>query len=91
MKRRSDDTINAVVLLTDGKNEDNSSISLDNLLPDLGTEAGQDTVRLFTIAYGADADLDVLKQISQTTNAAAYDSREPGSIDQVFTAVLSNF
>ncbi|GII33068.1 substrate-binding and VWA domain-containing protein [Planotetraspora mira] len=91
MKRQSDDTINAVVLLTDGKNEDNDSISLDDLLPDLGTEAGQDTVRLFTIAYGADADLDVLKQISQTTNAAAYDSREPGSIDQVFTAVLSNF
>jgi Ca-activated chloride channel family protein len=33
MKRRSDDTINAVVLLTDGKNEDNSSISLDNPSP----------------------------------------------------------
>ncbi|GAA4579315.1 substrate-binding and VWA domain-containing protein [Planotetraspora phitsanulokensis] len=91
MSRRGDDTINAVVLLTDGKNEDNNSITLDDLLPDLRTEAGQDTVRLFTIAYGADADLDVLKQISQTTDAAAYDSREPGSIDQVFTAVISNF
>ncbi|GAA4570453.1 substrate-binding and VWA domain-containing protein [Planotetraspora kaengkrachanensis] len=91
MSRRSDDTINAVVLLTDGKNEDNNSISLDDLLPDLDTEAGQDTVRLFTIAYGADADLDVLKRISQTTDAAAYDSREPGSIDRVFTAVISNF
>ncbi|MCT9928925.1 substrate-binding and VWA domain-containing protein [Planotetraspora sp. A-T 1434] len=91
LAHQSGDAINAVVFLTDGKNEDNNSISLDNLLPELRKEAGQDTVRIFTIAYGADADLDVLKKISQTTNAAAYDSRKPGSIDQVFTAVISNF
>ena len=87
----NDDAINAVVFLTDGKNEDIDSISLENLLPDLRTEAGQDSVRLFTIAYGADADLGVLTQISEATSAAAYDSRKPGSIDQVFTAVISNF
>ncbi|MEV6861594.1 substrate-binding and VWA domain-containing protein [Streptosporangium subroseum] len=87
----NDDAINAVVFLTDGKNEDIDSISLENLLPELRTEAGQDTVRLFTIAYGADADLGVLTQISEATSAAAYDSRKPGSIDQVFTAVISNF
>lgn len=85
------DAINAVVFLTDGRNEDPSSVSLENLLPELRTEQGADTVRLFTIAYGEDADLDVLKRISQATNAAAYDSRKPGSIDQVFTAVVSNF
>ncbi|MBD3147497.1 extracellular solute-binding protein [Microbispora bryophytorum] len=90
-RHQSDDAINAVVFLTDGKNEDNNSISLDNLLPDLRQEAGQETVRMFTIAYGADADLDILRRISQTTDAAAYDSRKPGSIDEVFTAVISNF
>ncbi|WP_307848609.1 substrate-binding and VWA domain-containing protein [Microbispora oryzae] len=90
-EHRSGDAINAVVFLTDGKNEDNASISLDRLLGRLKTEPGQDTVRIFTIAYGRDADLGVLKKISQTTDAAAYDSREPGSIDQVFTAVISNF
>ncbi|MBO3744946.1 VWA domain-containing protein [Streptosporangiaceae bacterium NEAU-GS5] len=88
---QTSDAINAVVFLTDGKNEDQNSISLDNLLPDLRKETGQDTVRMFTIAYGSDADLDVLKQISQSTDAAAYDSRKAGSIDQVFTAVISNF
>ncbi|GAA2866729.1 substrate-binding and VWA domain-containing protein [Streptosporangium fragile] len=88
---RKDDAINAVVFLTDGKNEDVDSLSLENLLPELRTEAGQETVRVFTIAYGQDADLDVLRKISETTSAAAYDSREPGSIDQVFTAVISNF
>ncbi|WP_214109991.1 substrate-binding and vWA domain-containing protein [Acrocarpospora catenulata] len=91
LANQDSDAINAVVFLTDGRNEDEGSISLDNLLPDLRKEPGQDTVRIFTIAYGEDADLDVLRQISQTTNAAAYDSREAGSIDQVFTAVISNF
>jgi Ca-activated chloride channel homolog len=85
------DSINAVVLLTDGRNEDNNGISLDNLLPRLRTERGDRSVRLFTIAYGADADLDVLKRIAQETNGAGYDSSNPGSIDAVFTAVVSNF
>ncbi|MFF3664462.1 extracellular solute-binding protein [Microtetraspora malaysiensis] len=91
MSHRQGDAINAVVFLTDGKNEDNNSISLNTLISKLRTEAGQDTVRVFTIAYGSDADLETLKKISQTTDAAAYDSRKAGSIDDVFTAVISNF
>ncbi|MGV9775429.1 extracellular solute-binding protein [Streptosporangium sp. NPDC003464] len=89
--RHSGDAINAVVFLTDGKNEDVESISLKNLLPGLRAESAEDSVRMFTIAYGQDADLGVLRTISEATDAAAYDSREPGSIDQVFTAVVSNF
>jgi Ca-activated chloride channel family protein len=84
------DSINAVVLLTDGRNEDDG-ISLDNLIPRLRTEQGDRSVRLFTIAYGADADLGVLRQIAEATNGAGYDSSNPGSIDAVFTAVVSNF
>ncbi|WP_067180834.1 substrate-binding and VWA domain-containing protein [Microtetraspora niveoalba] len=91
LSRRDGDAINAVVFLTDGKNEDNNSISLNTLMSRLSKERGQETVRVFTIAYGADADLETLKKISQTTDAAAYDSRKPGSIDEVFTAVISNF
>ena len=86
----SPDDINAVVLLTDGRNEDNG-ISVDNLLSQVRTEEGARSVRLFTIGYGADADLGTLRRISDTTNAAAYDSSDPTSIDQVFTAVVSNF
>jgi Ca-activated chloride channel family protein len=86
----SPDDINAVVLLTDGRNEDNG-ISVDNLLSQVRAEEGARSVRLFTIGYGQDADLDTLRRISATTNAAAYDSSDPTSIDQVFTAVVSNF
>ncbi|MER7131137.1 substrate-binding and VWA domain-containing protein [Streptosporangium saharense] len=89
--RHSGEAINAVVFLTDGRNEDNNSLSLDGLLAGLRTEQSRESVRMFTIAYGQDADLGVLRKISEVTNAAAYDSREPGSIDQVFTAVVSNF
>jgi Ca-activated chloride channel family protein len=48
-------------------------------------------VRVFPIAYGSDADLPTLRQIADATSAAVYDSSDPTSIEQVFTAVVSNF
>ena len=48
-------------------------------------------VRLFTIGYGADADLGVLRQMAEATNGASYDASDPKSITKVFTAVVSNF
>jgi len=86
--------INAVVLLTDGRNEDPRNRDVDKLLADLraGSE-GQSSrpVRLFPIAYGRDADISVLRRIAEATNAAAYDASDPTTIDKVFTAVVSNF
>jgi Ca-activated chloride channel family protein len=46
---------------------------------------------VFTIAYGPDADLATLQEISEASRAAAYDARNPTSIDKVFSDVLSNF
>ena len=85
--------INAVVLLTDGRNEDVND-DLAGLLSSLqaGTEGRQSQpVRVFTIAYGADADQSILQQVAEATNAAAYDASDPASIDKVFTSVISNF
>lgn len=86
--------INAVVLLTDGRNEDPRNNDLEGLLETLrSTNEGQSTrpVRIFAIAYGEDADLAVLRRIAETTNATAYDASDPTTISQVFTAVISNF
>jgi Ca-activated chloride channel homolog len=83
-------TINAVVLLTDGRNEDDG-ISLENLLPRLRAEAGDTSVRIFAIAYGDDADLGVLRRIAETSEGVGYDSLDPVRIDEVFAAVISNF
>ena len=90
--------INAVVLLTDGKNDDGDTSDdrqqLTALLEKLrrGTDGeNAKSVRVFPIAYGSDADLDTLKEIAEATNAAAYDASNPATITKVFTAVVSNF
>ena len=86
-----DDAINAVVFLTDGKNEDTNGIALDTLLESISTEDGEQGVRIFTIGYGDDSDMETMTQISEATNAAAYDASDPESIDEIFEAVISNF
>jgi Ca-activated chloride channel family protein len=90
--------INAVVLLSDGRNEDDDSGDDRDQLSELIStlEAGSEgqasrPVRVFPIAYGSDADLPTLRQIAEATSAAVYDSSDPTSIEQVFTAVVSNF
>ncbi|MEY2567218.1 MAG: Ca-activated chloride channel [Actinomycetota bacterium] len=86
--------INAVLLLTDGRNEDDRNTDLAGLLAKLrsGSEGLSSTpVRLFTIAYGQNADKDTLKRLAEATNAAAYDASDPQTISKVFTAVVSNF
>ena len=94
VKARYDPTrINAVVLLTDGRNEDDyTDLNATVAALRAGSE-GQSTtpVRLFTIAYGGDADKATLKRLAESTNAAAYDASDPGTIDKVLTAVISNF
>jgi Ca-activated chloride channel family protein len=83
--------INAVVLLTDGKNEYPEDVDLDGLLRQLETESEDTAIRVFPIAYGEDADLGTLTKIAEASRAAVYNSSDPASIDNVFTAVVSNF
>jgi Ca-activated chloride channel family protein len=86
--------INAVVLLTDGRNEDDRNTDLGGLLDFLrGQNEGESTtpVRIFPIAYGGDADESTLKRIAEATNAAEYSAVDPATIVNVFNAVVSNF
>ncbi len=83
--------INAVVLLTDGRNEYPQDTDLPGLERELSPEDTSHAVRVFPIGYGADADLPSLRGIADASRAAAYDASDPASIDKVFTAVLSNF
>lgn len=94
MKKAYDGSrINAIVLLTDGRNEDEYN-DLNATLSSLrsGSEGQSSTpIRLFTIAYGEDADKAVLKRLAEATNATSYDASDPLSVAKVFTAVISNF
>jgi Ca-activated chloride channel homolog len=83
--------INAVVLLTDGRNEYPPDIDLNGLVRQLQTESEERAIRIFPIAYGEDADLQTLTRIATASRAAAYNASDPASIDKVFTAVVSNF
>ena len=83
--------INAVVVLTDGRNEFPADNNLASLTSALDVEDTDHAVRIFPIAYGQDADLGELTQIADASRAAAYDASDPASIDKVLTAVLSNF
>ena len=90
--------INAVVLLTDGRNDDGEQSDDDQQLQAVLTDLNRQSqgenglpVRLFTIGYGGDADLGVLRELAEATNGASYDASDPKSITKVFTAVVSNF
>jgi len=86
-----EDRINAVVVLTDGRNEYPGDNDLDGLVRELSGHSTESPLRVFSIAYSSGADLDVLTRISQASQAAAYDATKPESIDKVMTAVISNF
>jgi Ca-activated chloride channel family protein len=86
--------INAVVLLSDGRNEDDRNNDLQELLRFLRSEnEGESStpVRIFPIAYGGDADEATLGRIAEATNAASYSAVDPATIINVFNAVVSNF
>lgn len=89
--------INAVVLLSDGMNDDgepdDDREELDSLLDALSADSeGQgQAVRVFPISYGEGADLATLRRIAEASQAAVYDSSDPRSITKVFVAVVSNF
>ncbi|MGZ8629625.1 MAG: substrate-binding and vWA domain-containing protein [Actinomycetota bacterium] len=82
------DRINGVVVLSDGRNEDPRNNDLEGLLRELDSELN---VRVFPIAYGADADLRTLTDIAEASRAAVYDASDPSTIDKVFVSVISNF
>ncbi len=82
--------IRAIVALTDG-NDTASQIYLDQLMASVGdlTEGGNAT-KVFTIAFGNNADRSILEQIAETTGAKQYDS-DPDTIREVYADIATFF
>jgi Mg-chelatase subunit ChlD len=82
---------NAVVLMTDGANEDPGSISLPDLIARLKAMQDPDRpVRIIAIGISDDADLGSLDRIATATGGKAFLARDPADIATVFgRAVLS--
>ncbi|GAB3108533.1 substrate-binding and VWA domain-containing protein [Streptomyces calidiresistens] len=83
--------INAVVVLTDGRNEYVRDNDLDSLLRDVDADELERAVRIFPIAFSEQADFDTLGEIAAASRTKAYDARDPATIDDVMRSVISNF
>lgn len=83
--------INAVLLLTDGMCDDyEPGCELEPLLGFLSSSE-RDVVRVFAVAYGADADVATLQAITDASQARLYKATNPLTIEAVFQQVISNF
>lgn len=83
--------INAIVLLSDGKNEYPRDTDLDSLLEQLRGESTDTSVRVFPIGYGQGADPMALGAIAEASRGKYYEANDPASIENVLASVLSNF
>ena len=88
-----DDTrINAVVVLTDGADNE-SSISDDDLAALLEGQASnteQTPIRVYTIAYGSQAEKSVLEKIATASGGKAFEG-DPDDIEAVYRSISSFF
>lgn len=86
--------INAIIVLSDGEDTD-SAASLQSLLVKLNSSAKEGAtaapVRIFTIAYGEDADAKILERIAKATGGQMFTASDPTRINQVFASVINNF
>ncbi len=74
-----------IVLLSDGQDtaSDRTQNQMFNCLPSGESVTG---VKIFTIAYGEDADADLMLRIANRTNGKTF-SGDPESIEQVYNAI----
>ena len=82
--------IRAVVALTDGA-DTASRISLNQLLNQIqaSSESG-DATKIFTIAFGSNADRDVMQRIAEATGGKQYDS-DPENIERIYAEIATFF
>ncbi len=81
---------NSVVLITDGREEDPSGISRDELLATLQAEADPERpVRVIAIGISDDVDAEELTAIAEATGGAAYLAERPEDFEAVLLDALA--
>ncbi len=83
--------LNAVIVVTDGRNDDARSISLPALLDRLKLEFdGVRPVRIIAIAYGEQVDARTLERITDVTGGRTYRALTAAEVSRVFAHVLAD-
>ncbi len=90
LDRYQNNRINAVVVLTDGKNDAQGGLSLTGLTERIRKTPGGRPIRIITIAYGPQADAETLASIARATKGASYLAATPADIPKIYSAALSN-
>ena len=82
--------VNSVLLITDGRNEDENGIDLDTLLAELAKmDDPTKPVPVIMIGFGPDTDLAAMQRIAQATKGAAYSASRPEDLGTVLVDALS--
>jgi Ca-activated chloride channel homolog len=88
-KKRSPDRHFGIVLMTDGQDE-GSPISLNDLMDVLPKGDNPETIKIFTIAYGPKAQKNLLQEISNKSNARAFEG-SVADIGRIYQELSANF
>jgi Ca-activated chloride channel family protein len=85
------DQQNSLVVMTDGKNEDVSGLSLPQLVSSLKAQADpKRPITAIFIAYGADADVRSMGTAAAAVHGRTYWAQNPADIGKVFLAAMVN-
>ncbi|WP_237744935.1 substrate-binding domain-containing protein [Kribbella catacumbae] len=83
--------VNAVLLFTDGKNDDPGSLSLAKAVQTLeGLRDPARPVRIIALGMGPDADANELRQLAQATGGQSYVAKNPSDLRDVFISALQS-
>jgi Ca-activated chloride channel family protein len=83
--------INGIVLLSDGANESSTNNDRSAAIRAVVPPRDDEEVRIFTIAYGNQADTSTLTALATSSLGTAYDAEDPTLIGKVFYQVVANF
>jgi len=75
-----------IVLLSDGEDTTSSASESEMFAECLPQSESADVVKVFTIAYGEDAVVDLLGRIAERTNGRAFVA-DPENIEEVYDAI----
>ena len=82
--------VNSVLLLTDGRNEDENGITREALLEQLSAITRSDQpVPVVLVGIGPDTDLESMRLIAEATGGAAYSAQRAEDLRTVLTDALS--
>ena len=85
------DHIRSIVVLTDGQ-DTLSSYTLDEVMNQINASSGEggNAIKVFTIAFGDNADKDVLIRLAEPTGGKQYDS-SPENIQKIYDEIATFF